>query len=804
MNRIFVTMALVIAGLTCAIGSADAQDDGEIRGRVVDNNNLPLPGVTIIANGPVARAVLTALEGRFRIPGIPPGTYHVATSMPGFVAVEEDIDVVSGVPFELQFQLRPAFEETVVVSASRTKTLLEDTPTTISVIDRQTIETRAAQNVGDLLREVPGANVVQSSARDVNIATRGPSPFLTGSQLAMVDGRPLYFDFFNVIFWDLISVQSNDVEQIEVVRGPASAMWGANAASGVVNLVTRVPRDSQGLEFAVTGGLFNRSEAAGGTGAMGNLNVRWADAVSDKLAYRISAGVFSSDAFERPTGVIPEVPTPIDPPVIVGGGSFADVMYDNTGTTQPKFDLRVDQEISGEGRITYSAGLAFTEGIIQTPIGPFQAQNDTNLAYGQIAYTRGGLRAQVFANYIQGKAPSLISVDAEGNPLHIDFKNGVYDGDIGYSNLWGNRHLMSFGGNIRYNTFDLSIAPDAENQIQAGVYAQDEIDLGKFQLAVAVRTDYFSNLDDLAFSPRAALLWTPVAGHSFKFSYSRAFRAPSAIDNYIDLALTGGYFPVGEFDPRLEEDFPIVVDYFGNPDLEAETIEGFEIGYSAMLNGGRTRFDVNAYVSEVHNKISNNPSKAAIEDTGVDPYYTSENPPPGWPLNPIVIDFLAQMGIQFPSTILTLNIGSERYTGIELSANHTFRTGLTLFGNYSYQRLPEMLDPIGDPMRPPSDTVSTPPLRRYNLGASYNGQTYLGNVTVNHSDEAFFAQGIQPFYYGYSDSYTMVSATVGRHWKDGWLTTNLKVLDLFDQSVQQHVFGDVLRRTIMLEALFRF
>ncbi len=798
---------IAIALVTILISAAafvSGQETGELSGTVADTAGFGLPGATIRVEGPGDRAVLSGVEGRFHFSALPPGGYRVTATLPGFVTLAQDVDIASGSLVELELQLQPAFEDTVVVSASRTKILLEDAPTTISVIGRDTIETRPAQNVGDLLREVPGANVVQSSARDVNVATRGPSPFLTGSQLAMVDGRPLFFDFFNVIFWDLASVQGNDIEQIEVVRGPASTMWGANAATGVVNLVTRAPRDSQGLEFAVMGGLLERSAAAGGTGGLGSLNVRWADAPSDTVAYRISAGVSASDPFERPTGMIPEVETPVEPAVVVGGGSFEDVPYDNNGTLQPKIDVRVDQQIHGEGKIQYAAGIAYTEGIIQTPIGPFDAERGTNLAYGQVSYNRGGFRAQVFGNYLQGKAPSLISLDAQGEPLRIDFTNGVYDLDVGWSQLYWGRHLWSFGGNVRANTFDLSIAPDADDRLQVGGWLQDESDLGRFRLSLAARADYFSNLDDINLSPRAAFIWTPVDGHSIKLSYSRAFRAPSAIENYLELSIIGGYFPVSTFDPRLEDDFPLVVNTWGNPDLKAETIEQLELGYTATLNGGRTRLEANVYVSELTDKISTSPSKEALIEAGVDPYYTSQNPPPGWPLNPIVIDFLALNGVRFPSNVLALNIGGLRDAGLELSASHTFRRGLTLFGNYSYQRLPEPLDPVGDPDRIPSDTIHTPPRNRYNLGAMYNGDIWLGNLTVNHSDEAFFAQGLQPFYYGYSDAYTLVNLSVGRHWRQGWLTTNVKVLNLLDDRVQQHVFGDVLRRTVMLEALFSF
>ena len=804
MNRFINAVAVSFVLCVCAAMPSLAQDSGEIIGRITDHHDLPLPGVTIAIEGQARRSVMSTVDGRYRAPNLSPGTIDLKVVMPGFVTIEESVDLVSGETIEIDFKLAPAFEETVVVSASRTKVLLEDTPTTISVIGRNTIETRPAQNIGDLMREVPGANVVQSSARDVNVATRGPSPFLTGSQLALVDGRPLYFDFFNVIFWDLSAVQTNDIEQIEVVRGPASTMWGANAATGVVNMVTRAPRSSQGLEFAVIGGLISRSSEAGGTGAMGSLNIRWADAPTDKLAYRLSAGVYYSDPLERPTGMIPEILTPIDPPVPVGGGSYDDVFYDNNGTLQPKFDLRIDQELDGEGRILYSAGIAYTEGIIQTPIGPFDAQRGTKLAYGQIAYHRGSFRIRSFANYLTGKAPSLISVDENLDPLRIDFKNGVYDVDAGWSDLFGGRHLMSFGGNIRYNTFDLSICPDADDRFQAGAYVQDEIRFSTFTLALAARADYFTNLEDINFSPRVALIWSPVPGHSFKASFSRAFRAPSAVENFMELSFVGAYIPLDAFDPSITEPFPLVVNMYGNPDVTAETIDSFEIGYSAVLNGGLTHLDANVYVSEIHDKLANFTSVEALIEAGVDPYYTSENPPPGWPLNPIVIDFLALQGVNLPANLMYLNIGSIRSAGLELSARHTFRRGVTLFGNYSYQMLPELLDPIGDPDRPPSDTINTPPYHRVNAGVTYNGQTYLGNLTVNYSDRAFFAQGIQPFYYGYSDSYTLVTASVGRRWSDGWVTTNLKILNLLDDPVKQHVFGDLMRRTIMLEALFKF
>src|SRR5215212_4344517 len=135
------------------------------------------------------------------------------------------------------------YEEQVVVSASRTEQELVNAPAAISVISAETIQNSPATNVGDLLRAVPGLNVSQISARDINLTTRGATSTLSTSQLALVDGRSIYLDFFGMVMWDLVPTNPDDIKQIEVIRGPASAVWGANAMSGVVNVITRTPRE---------------------------------------------------------------------------------------------------------------------------------------------------------------------------------------------------------------------------------------------------------------------------------------------------------------------------------------------------------------------------------------------------------------------------------------------------------------------------------------------------------------------------------------------------------------------------------
>src|SRR5262245_8776598 len=203
-----------------------------------------------------------------------------------------------------------SFEEQIVVTASRTDQQLVNAPASVSVITNETIQNTPATNMGDLLRAVPGINISQLTARDVNITTRGATSTLATSQLALVDGRSVYLDFFGMVMWDLVPTNPNEIKQIEVIRGPASAVWGANAMTGVVNVITLSPRELAALgggdSLTIGAGFFDR-DATGvdnGTGGLFYVNGTHAQAVNDKWAYKLSAGFFSQDPLPRPTGTI--------------------------------------------------------------------------------------------------------------------------------------------------------------------------------------------------------------------------------------------------------------------------------------------------------------------------------------------------------------------------------------------------------------------------------------------------------------------------------------------------------------------
>jgi TonB dependent receptor-like, beta-barrel len=218
--------------------------------------------------------------------------------------------------------------------------------------------------------------------------------------------------------------------------------------------------------------------------------------------------------------------------------------------------------------------------------------------------------------------------------------------------------------------------------------------------------------------------------------------------------------------------------------------------------GRRTKAEVAYYVNQSHNVISSAASAQNPELLGYNPYYTSENPPPGWPLPPMFVDLLASQGIQLLAVVKTLNLGGLTNRGVEFSISHSFNAWLSGYANYSFQDTPKQREKEGDPLRIPSVSIGVAPPNRYNVNLTANRSRYIGVVELNHADKAFWTDVLSEQYYGYSRPYTMVNATFGVRWADGKITTSVKALNIANQQIQQHNFGDILKRSVMAEVRF--
>jgi outer membrane receptor protein involved in Fe transport len=692
----------------------------------------------------------------------------------------------------------PVYEEQVVVTASRTEQQLVNAPATMSVVTTDVIQSTPATNYAELLRSVPGVNIAQTSARDFNISMRGATSTLSTSQLALVDGRSLYLDFFGFVAWDLLPMNPNEIRQIEVIRGPASAVWGANALNGVVNFISKTPRELSGDSATISFGVFDRSvdgaDADGGTTF--SINGTHARAISDRWAYKLSAGGFTSDAFARPTGLIPGTQT--EYPNFV-----------NQGTTQPKFDARVDYDApEGRYKLVFAGGYAGTEGIIHSGIGPFDMDRGVGLGYATMRYSRNALRVNFFSNLLNGDANALLSFGPNGQPIPFSFNTRTYDVELGNVNTIGTRQVISYGGNFRYNTFDLSIAPRGDNRTEAGAYVQDEIFVNdRVRVNLGARLDKFDVIEDPVFSPRLALIVKPLADHAIRVSYNKAFRSPSLINNFLDVTIINqlNFAQLAAINPIFTQlgTFSFPVGATGNEALKEESTEAFEIGYTGLIN---ERATVSAAVY-----LTRNTDEIFFTQVA---RYRATNPPPGWLQRLALLPPQLALGILeglppactslvapcttggLPSAFTYLNLGTNRNKGFELGVDAAASRAVNVFANYSFQATPDPDFDIAE--------VNLPPRHRFNAGFGFNEGRFLGNLSASYVDDAFFQDVLDARFHGPTEAYTQVNGAFGVRWLADRITTTVKVINLGNQDIQSHVFGDVIKRQVIGELRVQF
>src|SRR5688572_15208017 len=511
---------------------------------------------------------------------------------------------------------QPVYEEQVVVTATKVEQQLVNAPATVSVVTADVIASTPATNYAELFKSVPGVNIAQTSARDCYITMRGAASTLATSTLALLDGRSIYLDFFGFVAWDLLPVNPNELKQVEVVRGPGSAVWGANAMNGVVNFISKTPRELNGNSATIQFGAMNRDVEGGqqlGTGSLFGISATHARAVNDRWAYKISAGGYTSDPLARPTGTIPNST----------GTQYPNFV--NQGTTQPKFDTRVDYDAENY-KLVFAGGYSGTEGIFHTGIGPFDSQG-VGIGYGTMRYSRGGLKFNFFTNILNGDAIGLLAIGTNGQPINFVFDTKTYDFEAGNVNLIGTKNVLSYGGNVRFNSFDLSIAPRGDSRTEIGGYIQDEIFLhDKVRLNIGARIDKFDNIEDPVFSPRVVLILKPMPNQAVRVSYNKAFRSPSLINNYLETTIVN-QLNLGAINPALNGviyNFPVRA--IGNESLIEESTESFEVGYTGVI---RNRATVSAAVY-----FSRNQDEIFFTQTG---RYLPPSQPPGWPLPALVL-----------------------------------------------------------------------------------------------------------------------------------------------------------------------
>ncbi len=685
-------------------------------------------------------------------------------------------------------------EETIVVTASRTEQRLHEVPAAITVLSDELLEEIPADNYGDILRNAPGVNVSQTSARDISVTSRAATNTLATSQLVLMDNRTLYLDFFGFVMWDLVPLDTNEIKQIEVVNGPGSAVWGANAMTGVINLITKSPREMQGTSITLGGGEFST--------LYGSISHAGA---TDKMGYKISGSYYEQDPFERPMGFIPGTQGPGNPL----GTPYPP--FENQGTSQPKLNFRLDWD-SKPGRLWgVSGGYAGTDGIIHTGIGPFDINSGTQMSFVKFDWQNQAQRATFFVNFLDGDAQNLLSVDASGNPIQFFFESTTYDLDYSDTRVVGGKNIVTYGAKARRNSYDLSIAPAGDARDEYGVFIQDEILFSdKFRWLIGARWDDIDPIGSVV-SPRTTLMFSPNGSSTFRASWNRAFRSPSLINNFLDVGIvTGALVDPTLISAALAPGVPcqfvlttctpflqvLPIQAVGNPLLTEEQLTAVEVGYVGTFTNGVT-FTVSVYENETKDST----------DFFTSGFYSPFNPPPGWPVFVLGTPIPAVPPGLFPNQQSYRNVGEIVDTGVEIGFSQRPRNSpWSWFLNYSWQDEPEVkgIDRERLPNGQLVLALGTPPEHRANLGVSFDQQRYFFNGSANYVDEAFWTDVLDSRFWGPTDSYTALNLSVGFRSPDNRYTFSIIGTNVTDEEIQQHIFGDIIARKITGQLIARF
>jgi outer membrane receptor protein involved in Fe transport len=306
-----------------------------------------------------------------------------------------------------------------------------------------------------------------------------------------------------------------------------------------------------------------------------------------------------------------------------------------------------------------------------------------------------------------------------------------------------------------------------------------------YRLVAGARVDRFDYLDSFVFSPRLSFMVKPVESHSVRVSYNRAYRSPSVINNFLKVTIAQPV-DLGLFTPLFRGViYPLPVQSVGNPDLNETYVDAYELSYTGVVAKGRAIVSAAFYVNRTKNDI------LFTED--VTKRYRSANPPPGWPA-PLVPALNAIGGL--PGLFTYENFGRTTQKGVELGVQGSVNRNVGVFANYSYQAEPDVNFALSE--------VNLPAKNRFNAGFNFTRSRFLGDLSVTYSDTAFWQDVLNDQFHGTTKAYTMVNGGFGVKWANNRLTTSVKGTNLANQTVQQHVFGDIIKRSVVGELRVNF
>lgn len=536
-----------------------------------------------------------------------------------------------------QGNARSGVYEEQVVSASRFSQSPLDAPNATAIITAQDIRMSGQTSLSNLLRRIAGVEVNTMSPSHSEVSIRGLNRRAGTKVLLLWDGRPIRKDFFGSNWIDSLPVSLEEVERVEIIRGPASALYGADAFSGIINIITRAP--GQGKNYAV--GRYGSQNSAGGVASFVGRDGKFAWRYSTSFQQQDSAKLIVQPGR---VDVLPATDTPnraqlgaqvngevnyaiAEKALVTVGGSF------NGGDTVTQGLSRIAQIV------TDNSWQATTWASVTTPVGI-----RLGAWYDHIGADPGG--SYVVPGAVARSGHGLVTNQAE-----VDLSwNDSFDLLV--------PQTFTLGATYRYKQITWPWIDGEQTQHHVGGYLQDVLQLAKpLRLQVGARLDRHPLLPNLQFSPRGSLVYRFLGEQSIRLSAGRAFRSPSQLESYLMI-------------PNETPVRGVTAWGLGNEKLDPESITSFEVGYQNQQSD-YFALEANVYYNQV---------KDAIFLTNVDRYTVRDFADPNNGLAKYVPDVSA-----FP--VSQLSFANERATYRQLGGELGLRffpvKGLDFYTNYS-------------------------------------------------------------------------------------------------------------------------
>lgn len=530
-----LAVSVLALGLLTGKAAPLAAQSGTITGKVTDaGSGRPIENAQVQAQlvGGTSYGAISSADGSFRVVNLPDGSYTVTVRALGF---EQKIfpgqrpgAVITAALIERPTQLN----ETVVTSSRSRPEKVLDAPAQISVISSERIERTPAVTVTDHLRATPGVDINRGGIAQANVVSRGFNNAFSGSMLMLQDYRFAGVPSLRVNVPFLFTGTNEDIDRMEVLLGPASALYGPNSSNGVLHVITKSPFQSQGTTISVDGG--ERDILRTG--------LRHAGKINEQLAFKLSGEYMQGRDWQYNDRSEPTVfPTTANVPESRRGQANQRDFDLQRYTGEARVDVRPTQNTEAITTLGYTkvgSGLELTGAN-----GTSQIKNWTYLSLQQ-RFTYKKLFAQAFVN--SSNAGNDNAQDDQGTFLlrsgqPIVDKSRVAAAQLQHGFDLGNKQSFIYGADYIWtnpetgNTIN-GANEDRDNVTEYGAYIQSTTRPNRYlELLLAARGDANNVIAGSFFSPRAALIIKPTATQNIRFTYNRAFSTPGNFSFFLDL-----------------------------------------------------------------------------------------------------------------------------------------------------------------------------------------------------------------------------------------------------------------------------